>query len=70
MIMGLHNFIRISNYLDKYFAYIMTYTGIDNVNSMVEQSYTEKEKIRQRKLITNIREIIINMLRTNKNTLY
>ena len=31
----------------------MTYTGIDNVNSMVEQSYTEKEKMRQKKLITN-----------------
>ena len=53
MIIGLHNFIRISNFLDKYFSSIMTYTGIDNVNSMVEQSYTEKEKMRQKKLITN-----------------
>ena len=65
--MGLHNFIRISNFSDEDFADTMTHTEILNATSTAEQNDMEEAETAQGNFMANVREMIANTLWANKN---
>ncbi|XP_020879639.1 uncharacterized protein LOC9312859 [Arabidopsis lyrata subsp. lyrata] len=68
--MGLHNFIRISNFSDDDFAEVMGETEITYTNSKIDLGDMEAAEIVDGDLMTNIRENIADMLWKNQNTRY
>ena len=67
--MGLHNFIRISNFVDDDFAKIMGQTHIGNTEAEIDTNEMETQDIANGDLMDNIREQIENLLWANKNTM-
>ncbi|XP_020874356.1 putative nuclease HARBI1 [Arabidopsis lyrata subsp. lyrata] len=68
--MGLHNFIRISNYFDEDFVEVMGDTNINNVNSENDLDDMESDGIPDGNHMANIRENIADMLWANQNTFH
>ncbi|CAH8278714.1 unnamed protein product [Arabidopsis lyrata] len=68
--MGLHNFIRISNYFDEDFVEVMGDTNINNVNSENDLDDMERGSIPDGNHMANIRENIADMLWANQNTFH
>ena len=66
---GLHNFIRILNFVDDDFAEIMGQTHIGNTEAEIDTNEMETPDIANRDLMDNIREQIANLLWANKNTM-
>ncbi|KAL0733203.1 hypothetical protein Bca4012_009413 [Brassica carinata] len=66
--MGLHNFIKISNYSDENFANTMLAIGQNNRDSESDFVDTEKLDVAQGKHMAQIRNNIANMLWENQNS--
>ncbi|XP_010503732.2 PREDICTED: putative nuclease HARBI1 isoform X2 [Camelina sativa] len=65
--MGLHNFIRISNYFDEDFAEVMEHTDISDTNSENDEGDMETTAIADGDQMANTRENIADMLWENQN---
>ena len=65
--MRLHNFIKISNYANEYFANIMPDTGLDNRDSESDYVDTGEFDAPQGEQMAQLRDNIANMLWENQN---
>ncbi|CAN6885043.1 unnamed protein product [Brassica oleracea] len=63
--MGLHNFIRISNYFDEDFVEEMVYINISNEDSDSDIGNMETTNMADGDHMTNIRDNIADMLWAN-----
>uniref|UniRef100_A0A0D3BBY3 Uncharacterized protein n=1 Tax=Brassica oleracea var. oleracea TaxID=109376 RepID=A0A0D3BBY3_BRAOL len=63
--MGLHNFIRISNYFDEDFVEEMRHTNTSNEDSENDISDMETTNMADEDHMTNIRDNIADMLWAN-----
>ncbi|KAL0715834.1 hypothetical protein Bca4012_065156 [Brassica carinata] len=66
--MGLHNFIKISNYFDEHFVEVVGHTNISNEDSESGLSDMETTNIADGDHMTNIRHNIEDMLWENQTT--
>lgn len=65
--MGLHNFIKISNYADEDFENTMLDTRLNNRDSESDYADTEELDAAQEEQMTQLRDNIANMLWENQN---
>ncbi|VVB11454.1 unnamed protein product [Arabis nemorensis] len=64
--MGLHNFIKISNFSDADFAEVMTETGRNNTDDEPVSADMEASEIADGEYMTQIRDNIANMYWENQ----
>ncbi|EFH50799.1 hypothetical protein ARALYDRAFT_489764 [Arabidopsis lyrata subsp. lyrata] len=66
--MGLHNFIRISNFPDEDFSERMGHTENSNTDGATDQDDMEAAEVEDGDVMANIKEYIANKLWQDKNT--